>query len=438
MSMLQHYEGSRKIVPIVLRVGICVRALAITAIRSVGKALYYQVTRRSYSRKALLGQALAELCESLGTTYIKLGQLLSTRYDLIPPEILKPLERLQDHVAPFAPEYVPILLTKHLGHPPSKVFVTLDSHPISSASVACVYRATLHNGQTVAVKIRRPGILRTVEIDLQLMRLGAWVLVRLAPLRSVPMLEVIEELGKAISQQLDFQREAENNRRFRASFAHDQHIRWPVLIEEYCTDAVLVMDFIPDLIRVDALHEQGVDYRPALVTALKALYQMIFIDGFIHCDLHPGNMYFQPNGNVVFLDTGFVKEFRPEEQALFARFFLGIVINNGRDCAKIMHDTALSIPPAFKYDEFEQSVSDLIARSSGLRASEFQVAGFALQLFDIQRRFGLRASPNFVMAILALLVFEGIVKTYCTDLDFQYEAQPYVIRAFFSSGNSYG
>ncbi|HEX6289039.1 MAG TPA: AarF/UbiB family protein [Herpetosiphonaceae bacterium] len=371
---------------------------------------------------------MAELCESLGTTYIKFGQLLSTRYDLIPSAILKPLERLQDRVAPFDPRHVPEILTRELGTAPGNVFATFDAQPISSASVACVYRGTLHSGQAVAVKIRRPGIIRMVDTDLRLMRWTAGLMVRIPALRSVPMVEVIDELGEAITQQLNFRHEADHNRRFRSHFAHDQHVRLPALVEEYCTDAVLVMEFLPDLTHINELYERGVDCRSSIVTALKALYQMIFIDGFIHCDLHPGNMYFQSDGHVTFLDTGFVKKFTPEEQILFAKFFFGIVTNGGQQCATIMRDIALSVPPAFEYPEFERAVCDLIARSTKTRADKFQVAGFAMQLFDIQRRFGLRASPNFVMAILALLVFEGIVKTYCADLDFQREAQPFLLK----------
>lgn len=409
------------------RIMMCLGVIGKAGLRLAGRSVWYKATRRACSWQSLLGQSLAELCESLGTTYIKFGQLLSTRYDLIPPEILKPLERLQDRVAPFAARYVLPILTEQLACSPQKVFAQFDPQPISSASVACVYRAMLHNGQRVAVKIRRPGIPRTVDADVRVMRWCARQLVRIPALRSVPMVEVIDELGDAIMQQLDFRREAENNRRFRAHFAHNEHVRLPAMIEEHCTDALLVMEFMDGLTRINELHERGLDYHASVVAALKALYQMIFIDGFIHCDLHPGNMYFR-TGGVTFLDTGFVKEFSQEDRFLFAKFFFGIVTNGGQQCAKVMYDTALSVSPGFQYHEFERAVSNLITRTSGLRAAEFQVAGFAMQLFDIQRRSGLRAAPHFVMAILALLVFEGIVKTYCAELDFQREAQPFLMK----------
>jgi ubiquinone biosynthesis protein len=429
--MRQRYERFSKALQVCLRVTVCLSVLSTATVRWAGRIIWSRVTCRPCSWQAQLGRSLAELCEALGTTYIKFGQLLSTRYDLIPPAILKPLERLQDRVAPFDPRLVPAILTEQLGQAPAAIFATFDPQPISSASVACVYRATLHSGQTVAVKIRRPGVLRMVDTDLRLMRWCTRLLVRIPALRSVPIAEVVDELGEAIAQQLDFRREASNNRRFRSHFAHDQHVRLPMLVEEYCTDAILVMEFMSDLTRINELHEQGMDYQTSVVAALKALYQMIFIDGFIHCDLHPGNMYFQSGGNVTLLDTGFVKEFSREEQFLFAKFFFGIVTNAGQQCAKIMRDTALSVPPTFEYHEFERAVSALIERSAGTRAANFQVAGFAMQLFDIQRRFGLRAAPNFVMAILALLVFEGIVKTYCAELDFQREAQPFLLKVLF-------
>lgn len=426
--MRHRYYRFIRVLQVVGRASVCLLALVRTAARLGVRSAWYAVTKRPYSRQSLLGEAIAELCESLGTTYIKFGQLLSTRYDLIPSAILKPLERLQDRVAPFDSRYVPGILAKELGVVPAQIFASFDRQPISSASVACVYRATLRSGQEVAVKIRRPGIPRVVDTDLRLMRWSAGLMVRLPALRSVPMVEVIDELGEAITQQLDFRHEAAHNRQFRSHFVDTPQIRLPALVEDYCTDAVLVMEFLPNLTHVSELHQQGVNCRTSIETGLRGLYQMIFIDGFIHCDLHPGNMYFQSDGQVIFLDTGFVKSFTHEEKILFAKFFFGIVTNNGQQCAAIMRDIALSVSSDFDYPEYERAVCELIARSTKTRADKFQVAGFAMQLFDIQRRAGLRASPNFVMAILALLVFEGIIKTYCADLDFQREAQPFLLK----------
>lgn len=428
--MPQNALGSMSL-QLIGRVLVYMGAFGTAGIRFGARLGWSRIARQPCHWHALLGHTLAELCEALGPTYIKCGQLLSTRVDLIPPAVLQPLARLQDEVAPFASRRVWAILAAQYGCSAHAVFATFDPVPISSASVACVYRATLQNGQLVAVKIRRPNVVRTVRNDLRLMRATARLLVKLPALRTVPMLHVIHELGAAIEQQLDFRREAAHNRRFRAYFAQNHHVRIPALVDAYCTDAVLVMEFMPDLVRIDARTTTGIEYQDSMVNALHALYQMIFVDGFIHCDLHPGNLFFHAAGDVTLLDLGFVKEFSEDERVLFAKFFFNIATNGGKQCATIMYDTALSVPPTLDYAEFERTVSNLIARATGVRAADFQVAAFGAQLFDIQRRFRIRAAPNFVMAMLALLVFEGIVKRHYADLDFQREAQPFLLQALF-------
>lgn len=389
------------------------------------------LARRGRGWRPLFGQAIARLCERLGVTFIKLGQLLSTRYDLFPPELLRPLERLQDQVPAFPARAVPAILLAELGVPPDTIFAEFAAQPVSSASVACVYRAVLRTGEVVAVKIRRPGVVRVVQADLAIMAGLGGLVGRLPPLRHVAISEVLAEFGGCIRQQIDFRQEAAHNRRFRQAFAGNTLVRIPALVDAHCTEALLVMEFLPDLTRADALARQGVDFRAAILSALRALYQMIFVDGFIHCDLHPGNMYFHDQGRVTLLDMGFVKELTHEERFLFAKFFFGIAANLGPQCAEILHDTAIAVSPAFSYQAFEVAVSDLICRTSGVPAHDFQVAGFAVNLFELQRRFGLRGTPNFVMPILSLLVLEGMIKTYYADLDFQREAQPFLVRALF-------
>ncbi|HEY1349407.1 MAG TPA: AarF/UbiB family protein [Ktedonobacteraceae bacterium] len=399
------------------------------AARFATRLLTSRLRRPRRSRQALLGQALVELCISLGATFIKFGQILSTRRDLIPREIVTPLTRLQDRVKPFAFRHVPAIIEAQLGQPLTQIFAEFEEQPLASASIACVYRARLHNGQVVAVKIRRPAIVRKVHNDLRIMRFMAQIMARLPAMRQIPVVETIDELGKCIEQQLDLRMEAHNTRLFRARFAHNRQIQIPALVEEYCSEAVLVMDFIDDLTRLDELDWDEHEYQASLITGLRALYQMIFLDGFIHCDLHPGNLYLRKDGQVVILDSGFIATLNRDDRAQFGRFFLGIATNAGKNCARILYETAPYKPPQFDRAGFEQAVVELIDRSAGAKAVTFQVAPFAYQLFDIQRRFGLRGSTNFNMAILSLLVFEGIAKQLYPLLDFQAEARPFLLRA---------
>jgi len=403
------------------------------AARLATRLLVDRLTGSQRSRRALLGQSLAELCVSLGATFIKFGQILSTRRDLIPQDIVVPLTRLQDRVKPFAFRHVPATIQKQLGEPLTHIFAEFEEQPLASASIACVYRARLHNGPWVAVKIRRPAIVRKVRNDLRLMRFMAQLMARLPALRMVPVVETVEKMGRCIEQQLDLRIEAHNTRHFRALFAHNSQVQIPALVEDYCSEAVLVMDFIDDLVRVEDLSWEESEYQASLITGLRALYQMIFQDGFIHCDLHPGNFYLRKEGQVVILDTGFIATLSRDERAQFGRFFLGIATNAGQNCARILYETASYKPPHFDQDGFEQAVVELIDRSAGAKAANFQVAPFAYQLFDIQRRFGLRGSTDFNMAILSLLVFEGIAKQLYPLLDFQNEARPFLLRAVSSN-----
>jgi ubiquinone biosynthesis protein len=232
----------------------------------------------------------------------------------------------------------------------------------------------------------------------------------------------------AIEQQLDLRIEAENNRHFRANLASESQVQIPALIDAYCTEAILVMEFIPDLVRIDELDWSQEEYQESLLTGLRALYAMIFLHGFIHCDMHPGNFFLRRGGKVVILDTGFIARFVEEDRRYFARFFMGIATNAGKDCARILCETASRQASYFDREGFDQAVVDLIKSTAGSRAAEFQVATFAFHIFDIQRRFGLRGSTNFTMAILSLLIFEGIAKQLYPQLDFQGVARSFVLR----------
>ncbi|GCE15792.1 ABC1 kinase family protein [Tengunoibacter tsumagoiensis] len=405
--------------------------LFVHTLRFAGKLLWKRLSRNNISRKALLGQAAADLCNSLGATFIKIGQILSTRRDLLSPEVIAPLIKLQDDIAPIPFRFVPPIVLTQFGRPLTAIFQEFEERPISSASIASVYRARLLDGRVVAVKVRRPEIVTRVACDLFIMRVMARLMGRLKVFTLIPMLEMINEVGQYIERQVDLRIEASNNRRFRAQFAHEPLIQFPVLIEEYCTDAIIVMDFIEDLVRIDQLQWAETEYQQSLIIGLRALYQMIFVDGFVHCDLHPGNMYFCPGGRVIMLDTGFVAELNRQNRFQFTDFFLGIATNDGKKCARILYETAFSRTEPFDHDRFEQATVEIIAKSSGSQARTFQVAPFVAQIFDVQRRFGLRGSTNFTMAILSLLVFEGIAKQLYPHLDFQKEAKPFLYEVIF-------
>jgi len=380
----------------------------------------------------LLGLSLARLFEALGVTFVKLGQVLSARPDLISPAVAAPLARLQDDVAPFDGERIPEILRQAFGRPMEEVFERFDFLPVASASVAHVHRGRLTDGREVAVKIRRPGVERQVESDLWLFRAGARALSLLPGMKLMPLLELVDELAEPIRQQVDFALEAENLRRFRRNFAAVDHVRIPAPVDGLCTSSVLVMEFMDRLEKVGAVSTMpAAQRRTAATTGLRALYKMIFTDGFVHADMHPGNVFLRRSGEVVLLDVGLVAQLSEEDQRAFVDFFFGLVTNDGLTCARIVYDTATHRARRCDREAFESAVVELIDRYSALRAREFEVTRFVYQLMATQRRFGLRGSTKFIMAILSLVVFDGICKQLDPECDFQSEALGFLLMAKF-------
>jgi ubiquinone biosynthesis protein len=292
-----------------------------------------------------------------------------------------------------------------------------------------VHRARLHDGREVAVKIRRPGIVRTVEDDFRLLGWIGRVLGRLPGMSAMPFSELIAEIETPVRQQLDFGLEAESNRRLRRQFENVERIRIPELVEELCSPAVLTMEYLPELRKVTAPGFTEEERQAAALAGLRALYKMIFLDGFIHADLHPGNVFLRSRGELVILDTGLVTRLEESDLQEFVDFFFGIVNNRGLECARIVWETALHRPPGCDLAGFEAAMVELIGRHSALRSRDFAVTAFAAQLMDLQRRFGIRGSTKFIMTILAMVVFDGICKQLHPECDFQGEARGYLIWA---------
>lgn len=413
-----------------LRRGVAIAGwTAFHALRAGDRYLRQRLTGRTVSKPALLGEFLAATCESLGAAFIKLGQILSSRPDLLPGEVIEPLRRLQDRVAAAEARAIVERIETTFKRPLEASFPHFDPRPIASASIAQVHVAQLADGRRVAVKVRRPGVGRQIVGDLQLLRWVAARLGRLRALRLLPFVEMVDEIGTAVESQLDFVLEARNNRRFRDHFYGVDRIRFPALIEDYCADAVLTMEYLDDLEKVDTAQIERALCEKAAVAGLRALYKMIFLDGFIHADLHPGNVFLRAEGEMVMLDTGLVAELAPADRRQFVDFFLGMVTNNGGKCARVVEETAFALAESYDRQAFEADMRQLIGRHSALKASDFEVTTFVFQLFNLQRQHGIRGATAFTMTLLSLVVYEGIVKQLHPDLDFQREARGYLIAA---------
>jgi ubiquinone biosynthesis protein len=383
------------------------------------------------------GKCLTWALETLGGGCVKLGQILATRTDVLPEEFAIPLQRLHDSMAPFSFETVRSIIERTQGLPLETLFCPFEPAPVGSGSVAQVHRAVLRkSGTEVAVKVRRPGINRTIRTDSRIFVALVRGFSFLPRLRGMPLIEAVQQVAMAVEGQASLLIEAESHRRFCALFESGVPVRVPRLFEEYCCDDVLVMEYFPGFVKITAPELSKAVRRTAVIAGLHGLYRMLFIGGLVHCDMHPGNVLVGPDGDVVLVDFGFSRALPSSERAAFTDFFLSIALADGATAAKIILDTALRIPAGLDRAGFEGEVGELVGQSSGLKAGEFLVAAFVQSLFGIQRRHGIYGSPTFTLAILSLIVYEGIIRQCCPDLNFQREAVPTLLLSSQESADS--
>ncbi|GAB4199821.1 MAG: hypothetical protein OHK0022_20340 [Roseiflexaceae bacterium] len=380
------------------------------------------------TRAEIVGQTMLATLQRLGPTYVKLGQILSTRPDIFNESTIRHLASLQDQLPPEPYEQVPMRFKEELGIDIEEAFLEFDPRPIASASVATVYKAILQDGRPVAVKVRRTGIVELIEIDLYLLRLVANALQLIPALRLLPLRQSIDDFGICLMRQTDFRIEAAANRRIQAALASDPHITIPGLIEELCSPSIITMDFIREA--KQSRHIKAEAAQSAMLTALQALYRMIFVEGFVHCDMHLGNLHLLDDGCIALLDFGFMAELHDQQRIKFAEFFYAMSINDGPGCADVIVETASFCPPNLRAKAFRAEVSTLVASFSRAKTKDYQVSSFVVRLFDIQRRYGIRGTSDFTMAIMSLLILEGISKRFHPDLDFQSQAGPFIFSAF--------
>jgi ubiquinone biosynthesis protein len=290
---------------------------------------------------------------------------------------------------------------------------------VASGSIASVFYALWHEGGGVALKLQRPGIARLMMADLSLLEGMVRLAERLPKCEGMPLGDLMAYVSKAILGQLDFSREAENLARLRKGLSAIPALRVPAVVEEASVPGCLVMEFIPGLDAHNAeMHSPGTRRRLAM-TALQAVRQMIFVEGFVHCDLHPGNLYVTREGEVVILDAGFSAQLPDRVRRLISEFFAALFRGNGRRCAEIIIESAVRIQPGTDLESFIGAVAALVERQAGPGAGAFAMMDFGNSLFDLQREYGLYAESDFVFPLMSLAVIESTVRGLSPDLDFK-------------------
>jgi ubiquinone biosynthesis protein len=365
----------------------------------------------------------------LGPTFVKGGQLLSTRADLLPPASCAMLARLTDRMDPMRTADVQRALASAYSGGRRWPFAEFDYAPVASGSIAGVYRARLRTGSAVAVKVRRPGLDRRMHADFRLLGLFAGLSERMPGFRGLPTRRMIDQLGPAVLGQLDLAREAVMLERLRDNLGG--MVRIPATVPAAGGEGILVMEFLDGLERFGPGSFTR-DQRSAITRRiLHAVYQMLFVDGLVHCDMHPGNLYLRRTGEVVIVDAGFVVELSPKVRKLFAQFFLNMALGRADACAETVLQSA-TVPAGADLAGFRRDLGRLVRENHGRRAGQFRLGPFAARLFELQRRHRIAADPEFVFPLLSLLVLEGMINGFDVNVDFQAESIPQLFQALRS------
>jgi ubiquinone biosynthesis protein len=375
------------------------------------------------------GRALVHLCTNLGATFIKVGQIASTRSDLLPGPLVEELATLRDRVPPFPFAAVRTTIERDFGGVLEDLFSAFDPEPLAAASVAQVHRAVLRStGEVVAVKVRRPDILDKVRLDRAILLFVGRGLERLVPsLRLMSLAGALENFCDAVAEQLHLTNEARNNARFTANFRTDPDIRFPRLVPSACSDAVLTMEFI-DGVREEELEERGVDVRRVVDAGMRCVCRMVFLHGFVHADLHPGNVRFLPPGRVVLFDLGLVGTLDDADRLTTAELLYALSIGDGATVARLFFENA-SHHAVRDYAAYEREIVVFVENVRRRGLQNLQVTLEIARIFDILRRHRIQARSHMTMVNLALMTAEGLGKRLAPELSLTDAALPYLAEA---------
>jgi ubiquinone biosynthesis protein len=417
-----------KIIGVSLRFGLDEFILGHERVRALRWLLKFLLFSRRLEAPRAVRLRLA--LEALGPIFVKFGQLLSTRRDLLPADIADELAKLQDQVPPFAGEFVLAALERAYHRPVREVFAEFEPVAVASASVAQVHFARLHDGREVAVKILRPGIPEIIRHDVALLDAAASLIELLwADGKRLRPHEVVAEFAKHLEDELDLMREAANASQLRRNFKDSPLLLVPEIYWDYCAVEVMVMERMhgTPISHVDALRAQGVDLKKLSRAGVEIFFTQVFRDGFFHADMHPGNILVAANGQYVALDFGIMGTLTAIDKHYLAQNFLAFFRRDYRRVAE-MHIESGWVPPGTRVDDFETAIRAVCEPIFSRPLKDISIGRVLLRLFQTARRFNMQVQPQLVMLQKTLLSIEGLGRQLDPELDLWVTAKPYLER----------
>ncbi len=378
------------------------------------------------SRGARIRMAL----EDLGPIFVKFGQILSTRRDLLPDDIAKEFAKLQDRVPPFPNELARTEIEQAYGKPVTELFAEFEAAPLASASIAQVHAATLHDGRKVIVKVLRPGIEKTIRRDIALLYYLAHMAERYwADGRRLRPVEVVAEYEHTILDELDLTREAANASQLRRNFAGSDMLYVPEIDWPLSRRNVMVMERIKGIPISDiaALREAGIDLKLLSERGVEIFFTQVFRHNFFHADMHPGNIFVGQDGKYIAVDFGIMGTLGPADQRYLAENFLAFF---NRDYLRVaeLHVESGWVPRDTRVDEFESAIRSVCEPIFERPLKDISFGHLLLRLFQTARRFNMEVQPQLVLLQKTLLNIEGLGRQLYPDLDLWTTAKPFMER----------
>ncbi len=367
------------------------------------------------------------ILEELGPTYIKLGQLLSMRRDLIPPEYIAEFEKLQDEAPSFGFEEVELIIREELGHSIDELFDSFEKQPLACASIGQVHRAKTKSGDDVVVKVQRPGIKEVIQSDLDIMHSIARLVEEHMPeARLYRPIELVDELSHSILAEIDYTQEGWNADRFAENFRENNQVHIPEVYWDYTGTRVLTLEYIKGIkgSNVDLLDQQGFDRRNIASIVVNAFMQQVFEDGFFHADLHPGNILIMEDGTVAFLDFGMAGHLSSEMCDTFLDGIVALVKGDSTSFIELLRDMGC-IDSYADTRSLKADIESFRSKYYGKALKKLDASILIEELIGILREHQVAIPHNIALLVRGTVAVEGFGLIICPDLNFNELLEPY-------------
>lgn len=379
-------------------------------------------------KKMTRSQRIRRAFEELGPTFIKLGQILSTRPDIISTELMEEFVKLQDSVPSFSFNKAKAIIEEELLQSVEEIFIEIEKKPIASASIAQVHRAVLKNGDQVIIKVQRPQIKESIESDIDILRnLADLIERRFHEMTNYNISGIIEEFAISIRKELDFNIEAYNMERFHKNMSKDGNLYIPRLYKEYVTEKIIVLEEIRGvkINDIKGIEENNLDKKQIALNGANIILKQIFIDGFFHGDPHPGNIFVLEENRLCFLDFGIIGRLDDDTKSLICDLIISLYQKNASKIVKMFDDLGL-IKGEINRSRLKIDISDLIDYYYDVSIKEINFKKLTEEIFRLIQQYKISIPQNLIMLIKVLVTLEGIGKTLYSEFNVTQEIRPFV------------